>query len=137
MDSALDYFNVTANNFSPISSKSDTHRLQELLLYIGFPPNLYGYSYIVYAMELIIQNPDNMHHVTKGLYIDVAKHFNTTPERVERAIRHSINATWAYGNKELLNTMFYNYIKPNKGVPTNSLLLARLYYYIKNMENVK
>ena len=131
MDTALDYFNVMANNFSPIS-KPDNYRLQELLLYIGCPPNLYGYNYIVYAMELIMENPDCIHHITKGLYIDVAKHFHTTPERVERAIRHSISVTWTYGNKEILNSMFYNYIKPNRGIPTNSIFLARLYIYITN-----
>ena len=114
-------------------SRQVNDELQELVLSIGVPPNLYGYDYIIYAMELIILNPDYIHAITKGVYIDVAKKFDTTPSKVERAIRHSINVAWLHGNIKFINKIFVNCVRPDKGVPTNSVFLARLYYYIKSM----
>lgn len=115
----------------PISTNANLH---DILLNIGMPPHLYGYSYVVYSMELILQDPSYLHSVTKGLYIDVARHFNATPQRVERAIRNAINNAWLHGNMDFIGHVFKNCVRPDKGVPTNSLFLARLYYYITNRE---
>lgn len=112
----------------------NTARMHEVLLRIGVPPHLYGYEYIIHAVELIIQEPDLLHHVTKGLYIDVALHFRTNPSRVERAIRHAINVTWSYGDAALINEIFKNSTRIDKCVPTNTMFLARLYHYINNHE---
>ena len=108
----------------------DSAQLHKLLLKIGIPPNIYGYSYILRSIELILQNPEYMHYITKGLYIDVAKEFHATPSRVERAIRHAISSAWANGNQEFMTQIFQNCIRPNRRVPSNSVFLSRLYYYI-------
>ena len=117
--------------------KIEKRYLQNLLLSLGVPPNVNGYIYIVYALELISQDPSCIKSVTKGLYIDEAKHFKTNPACVERGIRHAIHISWKYGNKELLDEIFKNYIRPNKPIPTNTVFLARLYYYITNREDVR
>jgi len=106
--------------------------IQEMLLSIGIPPNIYGYAYITYAVELLIKDSEYQHYVTKGLYVDIAKKYNTTPSRVERAIRHAINVAWLHGNAELLQRVFRNCVRPDRGVPSNSVFLARLFYYIKD-----
>ena len=106
--------------------------IQEMLLSIGIPPNIYGYAYITYAVELLLKDSEYQHYVTKGLYVDIAKKYNTTPSRVERAIRHAINVAWLHGNAELLHRVFRNCVRPDKGVPSNSVFLARLFYYIKD-----
>lgn len=108
--------------------------LHELMLDIGIPPNIYGYNYIIYALELILMNPNYIHSVTKGLYIDIAKRFNVNPSRVERSIRTAINIAWLHGNVEFINEVFKHCVRSDKGVPTNSVFLARLYYYIVNRE---
>lgn len=105
---------------------------QEMLLSIGIPPNLFGYAYITYAIELLLQDSEYRHYITKGLYVDIATKFKTTPSRVERAIRHAISVAWLHGNMELINHVFKNCVRPDKGVPTNSVFLARLFYYIKD-----
>lgn len=112
--------------------KNTTIDIHDLLLNLGMPPHLYGYSYVIYSVELVLSNPDYLHSITKGLYIDVAKHFNSTPSRVERAIRHAISITWKYGNQEYIADVFKHCIRPGRGIPTNSLFLARLFYYINN-----
>lgn len=120
--------NTTLYNANP-------KNIQELLLTIGFPQHVYGYNYIMYSLELIIENPEILHHITKELYPEVAKHFNSTPARVERAIRTAIHITWLYGNLALINTIFGNTIRSDKGVPTNTQLLAGLYFFIKHMDS--
>ena len=113
-----------------VAISSDSAEIHTLLLKIGVPTNIYGYSYIFRSLELILKNPEYMHYITKGLYIDIAKEFQATPSRVERAIRHAINAAWNNGNREFTGQIFQNCIRPNRKVPSNSVFLSRLYYYI-------
>lgn len=103
----------------------NTIEIYRTLMDIGLKPNLLGYSYIAYSMELAFQNPDNLRYVTKGLYVDIATKFNSTPWRVERAMRHAISNLWLNGNQQLLLHIFKNDKKP-----TNSLFLSSLYYYL-------
>lgn len=117
-----------------VTFRMNTDPAHNLLLRIGIPAHLYGYGFIIYALELIMLDPDLLHHVTKGLYIDIAKKFQTTPSRVERAIRHAIHVAWLHGDINFINHIFQSSIRPDKGVPTNTMLLARLYYYIINRE---
>jgi len=109
--------------------------IQEMLLSIGIPPNIYGYAYITYAVELLLKDSEYQHYVTKGLYVDIAKRYNSTPSRVERAIRHAISVAWLHGNAELIHRVFRNCVRPDRGVPSNSVFLARLFYYIKDASN--
>lgn len=120
--------NGTINN---VVFRVETGNIQKLLLNIGFPQHVYGYDYITYAEELILLNPEILHHITKELYTEIAKHFGSTPARVERAIRTSIQITWLYGNMQMINTIFGHTIRPDKGFPTNTQLLAGLYYFLK------
>lgn len=106
--------------------------IQEMILSIGIPPNIYGYAYIAYALELLLIDEEYQHHVTKGLYVDIAKKYHSSPSRVERAIRHAINVAWLHGNMELIDYIFKNCVRPDKGVPSNSVFLSRLFYYIKD-----
>lgn len=107
-----------------------TQQIQELLLSIGFPQNLYGYEFIEYALEMMLQNPDLLHHITKALYPEIAEHYHSTVSKVECAIRHSINTTWLYGDIQVIDRIFGNSVRSDRGVPTNKQLLAGLYYYI-------
>lgn len=128
--------NQTATR-KPVLFRVESNIIHDILLSIGIPPNLLGYMYLVEAMQMILLNPLYLHSVTKGLYIDIARKYSSTPQRVERAIRHAINTAWLIGNIEYIEHIFKNCVNPNKGVPTNSLFLARLYFYISNMENSK
>lgn len=114
--------------------KIESTPIHNILLSIGVPPNLLGYSYILYALQLILLQPDYMHAITKELYEDIARKYCTSPTRVERNIRTAIQTTWLYGNVEMINRLFQNSVRPDKGYPTNSMFLARLYYYISNTE---
>lgn len=125
---------ILAPEHNLVKLKVETGKIHETLLSIGIPPNLLGYSYILYAIELIIFNPEYMHAITKELYVDIAIKYRSTPTRVERAIRHAISVAWSHGNLDYINNIFKYCIRPDKGVPTNSLFLSRIYYYITSPE---
>lgn len=106
--------------------------IQDLLLNIGLSPATFGFQFITYAEQLILTDEKYLHHVTTMLYIDIAKKYNTTPAAVERNIRHSITSAWLHGSLKEIHKLFRNSINPEKGVPTNSQFLARLYFYFIN-----
>ena len=103
--------------------------IQELLLDSGIPTNLLGFAYITSAVQLALNNVEYTFRMTKLLYIDVAKQFNTSPKSVERCIRHAITVGWSCGSTECIDQIFKNSINPARGVPTNSQFITRLYLY--------
>ena len=123
-----------ANTIQTVSFRIETPEIHDLLLKIGIPPHLRGYSYITYGLELILLDPDNLYGIYKKLYYDIAKKYGTTPTSVERSIRTAIGAAWLYGNREFIDEMFQSCVRADKGVPTNSVFLARLFYYINDIK---
>lgn len=90
------------------------------------PAHIKGYQYIRDAITMVIEDMDAINSITKILYPTVAKHYNTTPSRVERAIRHAIEVAWDRGNPDVLNDLFGYTILSSKGKPTNSEFIAMI-----------
>lgn len=124
---------VQTNN-ATCNVKIETTKIHEVLLSIGIPPNLLGYTYIITAVEFISLNPMYLNVITKGLYADIASKYEVTASSVERAIRHAISVGWSYGNLDYIYQIFKNSVRPDKGTPTNSLFLSRLFYYFNSVE---
>lgn len=97
----------------------------EIIHDLGVPPHIKGYRYIRYAIQLVIKDMDILGAVTKELYPKVSEKFNSTPSRVERAIRHAINVAWTRGNQISLAKYFSNNLNKNSK-PTNSEFIARI-----------
>ena len=108
----------------------------EIIHEIGIPAHIKGYQYLRHAIMLVVDNLDIINSITKKLYPTVAKDFNTTSSRVERAIRHAIEVAWDRGDTEVLNSIFGYTVANTKGKPTNSEFIAmiadRLRLQIKN-----
>lgn len=108
-------------------SKSRNDLETNITMYIqqlGVPAHIKGYQYIRDAITMVIDDMDTINSITKLLYPTVAKHYNTTASRVERAIRHAIEVAWDRGNPEILNEFFGYTILGSKGKPTNSEFIA-------------
>src|SRR5690554_5629071 len=73
-------------------------RITEVMHQLGVPAHIKGYIYLREAIELVIKDIEYLGAVTKELYPSVAAKYNTTPSRVERAIRHAIEVSWDRGN---------------------------------------
>ena len=93
---------------------------------IGVPAHIKGYQYLREAIILTIKDMDMINAVTKVLYPEVAKRYNTTPSRVERAIRHAIEVAWDRGDIETLQKFFGYTVSNIKGKPTNSEFIAMI-----------
>lgn len=95
-----------------------------LIHQVGIPAHIKGYQYLREAILLVIKDVDLLGAVTKELYPAIAGRFNTTPSRVERAIRHAIEVAWNRGNVDAINSIFGYTISSNRGKPTNSEFIA-------------
>ena len=93
---------------------------------VGVPAHIKGYQYLREAIIIAVNDMDVINAVTKVLYPEVAKRFNTTPSRVERAIRHAIEVAWDRGDLETLQKYFGYTVSNAKGKPTNSEFIAMI-----------
>ena len=98
----------------------------EVIHEIGVPAHIKGYKYLREAIMLTVCDMEIINAVTKVLYPEVAKKFNTTPSRVERAIRHAIEVAWDRGDLEVLQKYFGYTVSNIKGKPTNSEFIAMI-----------
>ena len=97
----------------------------KLLLSLGVPAHLKGYHYLRSAILRSEQDIEVVSSVTKLLYPDVAREYNTSVQKVERAIRNAIEVSWMRGNIESMEEMFGFSVHSGKGRPTNSEYIAR------------
>ena len=91
---------------------------------IGVPAHIKGYQYLREAIMMSVEDPSMISSITKILYPTIAKRLQTTPSRVERAIRHAIEVAWSRGRMETLDALFGYTIDTGKGKPTNSEFIA-------------
>ena len=91
---------------------------------IGVPAHIKGYQYLREAIIIAVNDMDVINAITKVLYPQVAKTFQTTPSRVERAIRHAIEVAWDRGDLDTLQRFFGYTVSNTKGKPTNSEFIA-------------
>jgi two-component system response regulator (stage 0 sporulation protein A) len=101
-------------------------QVTEILHQIGVPAHIKGYHYLRDSIIMAIETPDIINSVTKQLYPGVAKRYNTTASRVERAIRHAIEVAWDRGDVDVLNSYFGYTIHNTRGKPTNSEFIAMI-----------
>ena len=133
--------NTPSNNFITKESKqqyieisSDNAKSEEnlealvtnIIHEVGVPAHIKGYQYLREAIMMVVNDIDVINQITKSLYPQIAHKFNTTPSRVERAIRHAIEVAWGRGQQEAVENIFGYTISAAKGKPTNSEFIAMI-----------
>ena len=118
-----------AGNQKANTGRSNSHNNIETLVTgiiheIGVPAHIKGYQYLREAIIIAVNDMDVINAITKVLYPQVAKTFQTTPSRVERAIRHAIEVAWDRGDLDTLQRFFGYTVSNTKGKPTNSEFIA-------------
>ena len=93
---------------------------------VGVPAHIKGYQYLREAIIMVVNDIDVINQITKSLYPKIAAKFNTTPSRVERAIRHAIEVAWGRGQQDVVENIFGYTISAAKGKPTNSEFIAMI-----------
>ncbi len=113
-------------NNNMINKSIDVYRnnlqisITKILHELGVPSHIKGYQYIREGISIIYENPEVIGGITKELYPDIAKKYETTVSRVERAIRHAIEVSWNRGNWDLMEEIFGHSVDIDKAKPTNS-----------------
>ncbi|MBM6853016.1 sporulation transcription factor Spo0A [Mediterraneibacter glycyrrhizinilyticus] len=99
-------------------------RVTNMLHEIGIPAHIKGYHYLRDSIIMAVEDMDVLNAITKVLYPTVAKKYQTTSSRVERAIRHAIEVAWSRGKLDTLDELFGYTVSTGKGKPTNSEFIA-------------
>ena len=100
--------------------------ITKLLHILGMPAHVLGYEYAREAILIALGNKDILRAITGELYPAVSQRFNTTPTRVERAIRHAVELAWDRGDLDTIQKFFGFTTSPKKGKPTNKEFLSAL-----------
>jgi two-component system, response regulator, stage 0 sporulation protein A len=119
--SLMDTTEMKLNKKEPIDLEAE---ITNIIHEIGVPAHIKGYMYLREAITMVVNDMELLSAVTKELYPSIAKKFNTTASRVERAIRHAIEVAWGRGQVETINKLFGYTIHNDKGKPTNSEFIA-------------
>ncbi len=112
------------SSLSPVTDMEA--QVTKIIHQIGVPAHIKGYQYLRTAILMTIEDNDIINSVTKILYPTVAKKYQTTTSRVERAIRHAIEVAWDRGDIDTLNSYFGYTIQNSRGKPTNSEFIAMI-----------
>ena len=113
----------TSNNRGTVDLETE---ITNIIHEIGVPAHIKGYMYLREAITMVVNDMELLSAVTKELYPSIAKKYNTTASRVERAIRHAIEVAWGRGQQEAVESIFGYTISAAKGKPTNSEFIAMI-----------
>jgi two-component system response regulator (stage 0 sporulation protein A) len=100
--------------------------ITKILHELGIPSHIKGYQYIREGIGIVYEKPETIGGITKELYPELAKKYNTTVSRVERAIRHAIEVSWNRGNWSLMEEIFGHSVDIDKAKPTNSEFIVTI-----------
>lgn len=117
---------IAENTVENTLSREDAleNRVTNMLHEIGIPAHIKGYHYLRDSIIMAVEDMDVLNAITKVLYPTVAKKYQTTSSRVERAIRHAIEVAWNRGKLDTLDELFGYTVSTGKGKPTNSEFIA-------------
>lgn len=128
---------LVTDNSEAVSDRSLEADITEIIHDIGIPAHIKGYQYLRDSIMLSVKDNDVINSITKILYPTIAKKYQTTSSRVERAIRHAIEVAWNRGNTDTLNGLFGYTISNGKGKPTNSEFITLIADKIRLEYNIK
>ncbi len=116
---------------TPVATSVDetdlTMEVTNILKRIGIPAHIRGFNFLREAIILSVSDENYINEITKSLYPTIAKKFDTTPSRAERAIRHAIEVAFSSrGNIGELSMYFGYTVDPVKGKATNSEFIATI-----------
>ena len=99
-------------------------RITNLFLTLGIPAHIRGYQYLREAVHMVIENRDVINRITKELYPGVARRFDTSASKVERAMRHAIEVAWSRGRLDSVNKMYGYKVFDALDKPTNGEFIS-------------
>ena len=108
--------------------------ITKIVMRLGASPSTKGFTYIKAGIRTCLEDPKAITAITKVIYPEIAKVYDTTPVAVEHAIRHAITQGWAKRDLELSDDIFTGQLQSKKDIPTNSVFLAAVVEWLKMNE---
>lgn len=105
-------------------SESVDDRITNLFLTLGIPAHIKGYQYLREAVLMVLNDRDVINRITKELYPGVARRFDTSASKVERAMRHAIEVAWSRGRLDAVNKMYGYKVFDVMDKPTNGEFIS-------------
>ena len=104
--------------------ESVDEQITNLFLTLGIPAHIKGYQYLREAVRMVLENHDVINRITKELYPGIARKFDTSASKVERAMRHAIEVAWTRGRLDAVNQMYGYRVFAREDKPTNGEFIA-------------
>ncbi len=122
-------FELNANkkevsNVKRVFNRALEEKITNIFITVGIPAHIKGYQFLREAIKMAIDSPEIINSITKKLYPNIALRYDTTPSKVERAIRHAIEVAWNRGKIENINSLFGVKVYSNNEKPTNGEFIA-------------
>lgn len=106
------------------TESSVDEKVTNIFLSIGIPAHIKGYAYLREAVRMVVEDHDVINRITKELYPGIAKRFETTSSKVERAMRHAIEVAWSRGRLDSVNRIYGYKVFSADDKPTNGEFIA-------------
>lgn len=128
---------VTAEGAMEIVAPEESvdERITSLFLTLGIPAHIKGYQYLRAAVHMVLENRDVISRITKELYPGIARRFETSPSKVERAMRHAIEVAWSRGRLDSVNRMYGYKVFDAMDKPTNGECISCISELVKRPRN--
>ena len=115
---------VESYALKPLRNRNLDERISNIFITVGIPAHIKGYQFLREAIKMAVENPEIVNSITKKLYPSIAERFDTSPSKVERAIRHAIEVAWNRGKIENINNVFGLQVYGTNEKPTNGEFIA-------------
>lgn len=117
-------YEVATPSYTKKANFSIEGQIREIFISIGIPAHIKGYQYLREGIKATVEDPTIINSVTKKLYPFIAEKYDTTPSKVERAIRHAIGVAWGKARIDVINSIFGSKVYLGVEKPTNSEFIA-------------
>ena len=114
------------NNFFTKKISNQEAVVTDILHSLGIPSHIRGFKYIRDGIIMMYNNKRQISYITKDIYPELSLKYETTPTRVERAIRHAIEVSWTRGDMDLMDQIFGNSLDINRDKPTNAEFISTI-----------
>ncbi|MBR6767197.1 MAG: sporulation transcription factor Spo0A [Clostridia bacterium] len=104
--------------------ESVEEQITNLFLTLGIPAHIKGYQYLREAVRMVIDDHGVINRITKELYPGIARKYDTSASKVERAMRHAIEVAWNRGRLDTVNQMYGHKVFRKDDKPTNGEFIS-------------
>lgn len=102
----------------------------DVLLEFSIPARISGFHFLRKGIIMSLKDTTCINLITKVIYPEIAKEYNTTSGRVERAMRNAIEIAWKKSDDKTIRKYFGRSASKNNKRPSNGEFMAIITDYL-------